>query len=92
MNDRIWIRCKKCGKGIMVADYDGINIELSGADIAGFILQHINERNEDRWKVSSDLDAEPGFELTTDDSKTSSGQLYFHDYKLWDERKAEFKR
>lgn len=63
-NDRIQIKCAKCGSWKMLAAFDGLRLHADPA-----VLDWINEHGTDmcRPDFSGDLCGNPGFSLHTDD-------------------------
>ena len=83
--DRLWIRCKICGKGKLIATlYSTGEFVTHTGMLDAFLSEHLHERENMRWKLNGDLESEPGFEFVTDDAKTSTGQLFCEDGEpLW---------
>lgn len=87
-NDAIWIRCKLCGKGFLVTKYypscDISQLDTSESSLQNWLSEHLAERQDKDWKIGgNDLEKESGFEFTTDDPETATGQLYTEDGPLW---------
>jgi hypothetical protein len=93
-NDLLMVRCTYCGDLFVVARYFPDNFFVTDAARNGFtqwIQKHIQERFEADWHIfGPDLECVPGFEFTTENKDTSTGQGYFYRdgkrYSFWSDK------
>jgi hypothetical protein len=75
-NDRIFIRCKGCGRWIGLCKYYPGHLDYLD-DKGGFTLgDWLHSHSEEDKFLKGDLESDPGFELLTEQSLTD-GRLDF---------------